>query len=82
MRGVPRGPRPSTKDNPVGLTSRQMEVLALMTDGLGNAEIADRLFISLKTVDHPVSAILSKLDARTPRRSRVGCSAIRPYKSK
>ena len=65
MRGVPRGPRQSTKDNPVGLTSRQMEVLALMTDGLGNAEIADRLFISLKTVDHPVSAILSKLDART-----------------
>jgi DNA-binding NarL/FixJ family response regulator len=65
MRGVPRGPRPSTRDNPIGLTNRQMEVLALMTDGFGNAEIANRLFISPKTVDHHVSAILAKLDART-----------------
>lgn len=65
VRGIPRGPRPSTKENPVGLTSRQMEVLALMTDGLANAEIAARLFISPKTVDHHVSAILAKLDART-----------------
>ena len=65
VRGVPRGPRPSTKENPLGLTSRQMEVLALMTDGFANSEIADRLFISPKTVDHHVSAILAKLDART-----------------
>lgn len=65
VRGIPRGPRPSTKENPLGLTSRQMEVLALMADGLANAEIADRLFISIKTVDHHVSAILAKLDART-----------------
>jgi DNA-binding NarL/FixJ family response regulator len=42
-----------------------MEVLALMTDGLANAEIADRLFISPKTVDHHVSAILAKLEAHT-----------------
>jgi DNA-binding CsgD family transcriptional regulator/tetratricopeptide (TPR) repeat protein len=65
VRGIPRGPRPSTKENPAGLTSRQMDVLALMTAGLANAEIADRLFISPKTVDHHVSAILAKLDART-----------------
>ena len=64
-RGIPRGPRPSTKDNPSGLTNRQLEVLTLMADGLANAEIGDRLFISAKTVDHHVSAILSKLDART-----------------
>jgi DNA-binding CsgD family transcriptional regulator len=42
-----------------------MEVLALMSDGCTNAEIADRLFISAKTVDHHVSAILAKLDAHT-----------------
>jgi DNA-binding CsgD family transcriptional regulator/tetratricopeptide (TPR) repeat protein len=64
-RGIRRGPRPSTKENPSGLTNRQLEVLTLMADGLGNAEIGDRLFISAKTVDHHVSAILSKLEART-----------------
>lgn len=65
VRGVPRGPRPSTKENPAGLTARQMEVLSLMSDGCTNTEIAGRLFISSKTVDHHVSAILAKLDART-----------------
>lgn len=65
VRGIPRGPRPSTKDNAAGLTSRQMEVLALMADGFANAEIAERLFISPKTVDHHVSAILAKLDTHT-----------------
>lgn len=65
VRGIPRGPRPTTKENPAGLTNRQMDVLALMTDGLANADIADRLFISPKTVDHHVSAILAKLDAHT-----------------
>ena len=65
VRGIPRGPRPSTKENPAGLTNRQLEVLAFMADGSSNAEIADRLFISAKTVDHHVSAILAKLEART-----------------
>lgn len=65
VRGIPRGPRPSTKENPGGLTNRQLEVLAFMADGLSNAEIGDRLFISAKTVDHHVSAILAKLEART-----------------
>jgi ATP/maltotriose-dependent transcriptional regulator MalT len=65
VRRIPRGPRPSTKTNPYGLTNRQMEVLALMNEGRSNAEIAGRLFISAKTVDHHVSAILAKLDAHT-----------------
>lgn len=64
-RGIPRGPRPSTKENPAGLTARQMEVLSLMSEGSTNAEIAERLFISTKTVDHHVSAILAKLEAHT-----------------
>jgi DNA-binding NarL/FixJ family response regulator len=42
-----------------------MDVLALMTQGLGNAEISARLFVSTRTVDHHVSAILAKLDVRT-----------------
>ena len=65
VRRIPRGPRPSTKENPAGLTNRQLEVLAFIAEGSSNAEIADRLFISAKTVDHHVSAILAKLGVRT-----------------
>ena len=54
--------RQSTREHPAGLTKRQMDVLTLMNDGLSNAEIGERLFISPKTVDHHVSAILGKLE--------------------
>jgi DNA-binding CsgD family transcriptional regulator/tetratricopeptide (TPR) repeat protein len=65
IRGVPRGPRRSTRENPAGLTVRELEVLAMLTEGLRNADIAARLVVSEKTVDHHVSAILRKLNART-----------------
>jgi DNA-binding CsgD family transcriptional regulator len=63
VKGVPRGPQRATRDNPLGLTARQTDVLTLLTEDLTNAEIADRLFISTRTVDHHVSAILVKLGA-------------------
>jgi len=64
-RGVPRGPRAATKTNPAGLTAREMEVLGLLAEGLQNVEIGARLFVSAKTVDHHISAVLSKLKARS-----------------
>lgn len=64
-RGLPRGPRPATRQNPANLSPRELEVLALLTEGLRNKEIAERLVLADKTVDHHVGAILRKLGVRT-----------------
>jgi DNA-binding CsgD family transcriptional regulator/tetratricopeptide (TPR) repeat protein len=63
LRGLPRGPRESTQSNRAGLTRREMGVLRLLEAGMSNAEIAARLNIAPKTVDHHVSAILAKLES-------------------
>jgi DNA-binding NarL/FixJ family response regulator len=65
VRAVRRGPRPSTNANAAALTVREMEVLRLLADGLRNAAIGEKLFLSPRTVEHHVSAILGKLDARS-----------------
>jgi DNA-binding NarL/FixJ family response regulator len=70
-RDIPRGPRRATRLNAAGLTARQSEVLALLATGLRNAEIAERLFLSQRTVDNHVAAILGKLGAD----NRVGAVA-------
>jgi DNA-binding NarL/FixJ family response regulator len=61
VRHIPRGPRPATRGNPLGLTAREAEIAALLARALTNARIGARLHISPKTVDHHVSAILGKL---------------------
>jgi DNA-binding CsgD family transcriptional regulator len=63
--GVPRGPRSLTRQNPAGLTTRQLEVLTLLAAGLSSAEIADRLSVSERTMEHHVAAILRKLEVRS-----------------
>jgi DNA-binding CsgD family transcriptional regulator len=65
IRGVPRGPRASTRENPAGLTSREIQVLTLLVRGHTNTELANRLHVSIRTVDHHVSSILEKLDVRS-----------------
>lgn len=70
-----RGARPSTRENPAGLTRRELEVLPLIAQGLSNRQVADRLVVSTRTVEHHVAAILRKLDARS--RAEASATAVR-----
>ncbi|MDH2414858.1 LuxR family transcriptional regulator [Nocardioides sp. CER19] len=74
---VPRRPRRTTAANPSGLTDRELQVLALLREGLTNVEIAERMFISAKTAEHHVSAILTKLgvESRTAAAARTDIAA-------
>lgn len=65
VRQIPRGSRESTRRHEFGLTRREAEILALLVQGLRNAAIAKRLFLSTKTVEHHISAILAKLNVRS-----------------
>jgi DNA-binding NarL/FixJ family response regulator len=72
---VPRGPNQTTRGNAAHLTDRELDVVHLLAQGRSNAEIAEELRISQKTVGHHVSHILTKLDARN--RSEVAAMAAR-----
>jgi DNA-binding CsgD family transcriptional regulator/tetratricopeptide (TPR) repeat protein len=74
-RGLPRGPRRATRENPAGLTPRQLEVLELVAEGMRDSEIAARLVLSERTVGHHVGAILRKLGVRN--RSQATAEAVR-----
>ena len=75
VKAVRRGP------NALGsLTTREREILALLGEGLSNREIAARLFITPKTVEHHVGHVLTKLDLK--RRSEATAFAVRHLSSK
>jgi DNA-binding CsgD family transcriptional regulator len=74
-RSIPAGPRSATRGDPLGLTRREREVLAEICAGQTNAAIAAKLFISAKTVDHHVSAVLAKLGA--PNRNAAAARAAK-----
>jgi DNA-binding CsgD family transcriptional regulator len=65
IKSIPRGMRRSTKSNPANLTTREIDVLQLLKEGLQNKEIGEKLFISPKTVDHHISSIFFKLDVNS-----------------
>jgi DNA-binding NarL/FixJ family response regulator len=64
---IPRGPSAVTRAHPAGLTARQSEILRLLAAGMSNAEIAERLVVWVRTVDHHVSAVLQKLGVTSRR---------------
>lgn len=72
IRRIPRGSRTSTRNNPLGLTRREAEILELLSEGLRSSLIARRLFLAPKTVEHHVSAILAKLGVSS-RAEAVAC---------
>jgi DNA-binding CsgD family transcriptional regulator/tetratricopeptide (TPR) repeat protein len=74
---VPRGLSSSTRANPAGLTDRQLDVLMLLADGLTNAEIAARLVLSVRTVEHHVAAILTKLGVPSRREAAAVARSLR-----
>jgi DNA-binding NarL/FixJ family response regulator len=80
MTSIPRGPRAATRAAPAGLTPREQQVLALLSQGLPDREISRRLFISERTVHHHVSAVLAKVgvSSRTAAAREAGRLGIAP----
>jgi len=69
LRAVPLGGRATTRAHPLGLTRREHEILERLCAGATNDEIAQELFISVRTVDHHVSAVLAKLGVANRRQA-------------
>ncbi|MFF4054531.1 ATP-binding protein [Streptomyces sp. NPDC001668] len=76
VRRIPRGPLAATRENPAGLTDRQLQVIRLLAEGLTNAEIAARLVVSVRTIDNHVRAVLDKLDAPGRRQAAVRAAEL------
>ena len=67
LRAVPAGANGATRSDPHGLTRREREVLELVAQHLTNEQIAHRLTLSVRTVHHHISAVLTKLGVASRR---------------
>lgn len=76
VRRIPRGPLAVTRENPAGLTERQVQVVRLLAEGLTNVEIAARLVVSVRTIDNHVRAVLDKLGAPSRRRAAMRAAEL------
>ena len=76
VKKIPRGKRLSTRSNAAQLTIRELDVLKLLHTGMQNKEIAEKLFISAKTVDHHISAIFVKLNVSTRAKAVLEASTL------
>jgi DNA-binding CsgD family transcriptional regulator/tetratricopeptide (TPR) repeat protein len=77
VHGLPRGPRATTRANPGRLTDRQLDVLALLAEGRTNSEIAARLYVSRRTVDNHVAAVLARLGVTSRQEAVAAATALR-----
>ena len=76
LAAVPAGMRSTTRANPVNLTNRELDVLRQVAAGCTNNEIADNLFISVRTAGHHVSAVLTKLGVSNRRAAAVEAARL------
>jgi DNA-binding CsgD family transcriptional regulator len=77
VRGIRRGPRPSTRTNAFGLTAREFQVLGCLVKGSSNSAIAKQLSLSPRTVEHHIASILQKTRAQS--RSEAVALALREH---
>ena len=77
VRGIKRGPYAAARDNSLGLTGHELQIYQLIGGGLSNEEIASKLNRSVRTIEHHVSSVLSKLGAKNRTELRVTQAPLR-----